>query len=94
MKLRVKESTFVQFAGELMEAGEGATYRPFATGNMSYSRAHSINDLRTAMLESISIMDQVTQLTQKDAERLQKMGRAFTEQDRIAGQKIGELEMR
>ncbi|WP_167630585.1 DUF3130 family protein, partial [Listeria valentina] len=52
------------------------------------------NDLRTAVMESIEVMNQVTQLSEKDAERLKKMGHAFAEQDRAAGQKINELEVR
>ncbi len=93
-EIRVKESTFLNYAADLSGAGKGATYDPLSAGNMGYSRANSINDLRTAMTESIDTMNQISELAQKDAERLKKMGRAFAQQDRIAGQKIHEMEVR
>ncbi|WP_439444155.1 DUF3130 family protein [Listeria aquatica] len=93
-EIRIKESTFIEHAADLLEAGKGSTYAPLSAGNMSYSRANSINDLRTAIMESIEAMNQVSQLAEKDAARLKKMGHAFAEQDRAAGQKIHELEVR
>ncbi|WP_167630658.1 DUF3130 family protein, partial [Listeria valentina] len=66
-EIRIKESTFMEHAVDLSEAGQGDAYEPLSSGNMSYSRANSINDLRTAVMESIEVMNQVTQLSEKDA---------------------------
>lgn len=93
-EIRVKESTFLNYATDLVNAGSGPSYTPLSSENMSYSRANSINDLRTAVIESIDIMDGAAVLGQKDAERLKKMGRAFTKQDLKAGQQMGKLGVR
>ncbi len=93
-EIRVKESILVTYAADLAASRNGAAYRPLSAGNMSYSRANSINDLRTAIMESIEPMDLVSQLVEKDANRLKKMGQAFTEMDLAASQSIQELEVR
>ncbi len=94
IKIQISESELRAHASELREASGGAPYHPWGSGNMSYSYANSINDFRTAIMESIEMMHQFSELADKDAARLENMGEAFVKQDRAVGQAIEGMGLR
>ncbi|MBF2559257.1 DUF3130 family protein, partial [Listeria seeligeri] len=63
-------------------------------GNMPYSRANSINQLRSALSDLVGVVENFQEVTKKDADRLEKMGKAYAKQDKSAAKKIGQLEVR
>ncbi|WP_159457888.1 MULTISPECIES: DUF3130 family protein [Listeria] len=94
IKIQISESELRTHASDLREASGGDPYHPWGSGNMRDSYANSINDFRTAIMESIEMMHQFSELADKDAARLEKMGEAFSKQDQAAGQAIEGMGLR
>ncbi|WP_271002197.1 DUF3130 domain-containing protein [Listeria seeligeri] len=92
-EINVKETIFQQHANTLESANDGE-YFPLKNGNMPYSRANSINQLRTALSDLVGVVENFQEVTKKDADRLEKMGKAYAKQDKSAAKKIGQLEVR
>ncbi|EEO7551887.1 DUF3130 family protein [Listeria monocytogenes] len=92
-EIQVKEATFQQHAAKLDSKRTG-NYLPLKNGNMAYSRANSIDQLRSALIELVDVVEDFQHVTKKDASRLKKMGIAYAKQDQAMGQKIHQLEVR
>lgn len=91
-EIKVKEATFQKHANTLESANNG-NYLPLKNGNMAYSRANSINELRSALIDLVDVVDNFQEVTKKDASRLKKMGKSYAKQDKSTGQKISQLEV-
>ncbi|EAD3300850.1 DUF3130 family protein, partial [Listeria monocytogenes] len=55
---------------------------------------NSIDQLRSALIELVDVVEDFQHVTKKDASRLKKMGIAYAKQDQLMGQKINQLEVR
>ncbi|WP_271002013.1 DUF3130 family protein [Listeria seeligeri] len=74
-------------ATNLVSASDGS-YLPLKSGNMPYSKANSINELRSVLVDLLDVVECFQTVTKKDASRLEMMGKAYVKQDQNAGQKI------
>ncbi|MBF2392765.1 DUF3130 domain-containing protein [Listeria marthii] len=92
-EIKVNEATFQQHATKLESKSTGS-YLPLKNGNMAYSRANSINQLRSLLIDLVGVVEDFQQVTKQDANRLKKMGIAYAKQDQVMGQKINQLEVR
>ncbi|EEO3716482.1 DUF3130 family protein [Listeria monocytogenes] len=92
-EIQVKEATFQQHAAQLDSKSTG-NYLPLKNGNMAYSRANSIDQLRSALIDLVGVVEAFQQVTKQDANRLKKMGIAYAKQDQAIGRKIHQLEVR
>ncbi|AQP75815.1 DUF3130 family protein [Listeria monocytogenes] len=92
-EIKVNEATFQQHAIKLESKSTGS-YLPLKNGNMAYSRANSINQLRSLLIDLVGVVEDFQQVTKQDANRLKKMGIAYAKQDQVMGQKINQLEVR
>ncbi|EAD5685408.1 TPA: DUF3130 domain-containing protein [Listeria innocua] len=92
-EIKVNERAFQQHASKLVSKNSGR-YLPLKNGNMAYSRANSIDQLRSALIELVDVVEDFQHVTKKDASRLKKMGIAYAKQDQLMGQKINQLEVR
>ncbi|EAD7580688.1 DUF3130 family protein [Listeria monocytogenes] len=92
-EIKVNEATFQQHATKLASKSSGS-YLPLKNGNMAYSRANSINQLRSALIDLVGVVEDFQQVTKQDASRIKKMGIAYTKQDQLMGQKMNQLEVR
>ncbi|AGR14656.1 TPA_asm: DUF3130 family protein [Listeria monocytogenes] len=92
-EIKVSEVTFQQHATKLASKSSGR-YLPLKNGNMAYSRANSIDQLRSALIELVDVVEDFQHVTKQDASRLKKMGIAYAKQDQVIGQKINQLEVR
>ncbi|WP_086162894.1 DUF3130 domain-containing protein [Listeria monocytogenes] len=92
-EIKVSEVTFQQHATKLASKSSGR-YLPLKNGNMAYSRANSIDQLRSALIDLVDVVEDFQHVTKQDAGRLKKMGIAYTKQDQLMGQKINQLEVR
>lgn len=92
-EIKVNEATFQKHATNLVSKSTGS-YLPLKNGNMAYSRANSINQLRLALIELVDVVEGFQHVTKQDANRLKKMGIAYAKQDQVMGQKINQLEVR
>ncbi|ECL7817908.1 TPA: DUF3130 domain-containing protein [Listeria innocua] len=92
-EIKVNEATFQQHATKLASESKGS-YLPLKNGNMVYSRANSINQLRSTLIELVDVVEDFQHVTKKDASRLKKIGLAYAKQDQLMGQKINQLEVR
>ncbi len=71
-EIKVDERTFQQHATKLASESTGS-YLPLKNGNMAYSRANSIDQLRSALIELVDVVEDFQHVTKKDASRLKKM---------------------
>lgn len=92
-EIKVNEVTFQQHATKLASKSSGK-YLPLKNGNMAYSRANSIDQLRSALIDLVGVVEDFQHVTKQDARRLKKMGIAYAKQDQVMGQKINQLEVR
>ncbi|MBC2074273.1 DUF3130 domain-containing protein [Listeria marthii] len=92
-EIKVNEATLQQHATKLVSKSTGS-YLPLKNGNMAYSRANSINQLRSALIELVDVVESFQHVIKQDANRLKKMGIAYAKQDQVMGQKINQLEVR
>ncbi|MBC1999041.1 DUF3130 family protein [Listeria marthii] len=92
-EIKVNEATFQKHASNLDSKSAGS-YWPLKGGNMAYSRANSINQLRSALIDLVDVVEDFQAVTKQDAGRLKKMGMAYAKQDQVMGQKINQLEVR
>ncbi|EFB0933427.1 DUF3130 family protein [Listeria monocytogenes] len=92
-EIKVDERTFQQHATKLASESTGS-YLPLKNGNMAYSRANSIDQLRSDLIELVDVVEDFQHVTKQDATRLKKMGIAYAKQDQLMGQKINQLEVR
>lgn len=92
-EIKVNEVTFQQHATKLASKSSGK-YLPLKNGNMAYSRASSIDQLRSALIDLLGVVEDFQHVTKQDASRLKKMGIAYAKQDQLMGQKINQLEVR
>ncbi|HAB8811071.1 TPA_asm: DUF3130 family protein [Listeria monocytogenes] len=92
-EIQVKEATFQQHADQ-MDSKSTGNYLPLKNGNMAYSRANSIDQLRSALIDLVGVVEDFQHVTKQDAGRLKKMGIAYAKQDQVMGQKINQLEVR
>ncbi|HEM1367892.1 TPA: DUF3130 domain-containing protein, partial [Listeria monocytogenes] len=86
-EIKVSEVTFQQHATKLASESTGS-YLPLKNGNMAYSRANSIDQLRSALIDLVGVVEDFQHVTKQDAGRLKKMGIAYAKQDQVMGQKI------
>lgn len=73
---------------------ENKAYTPLRNGNMSYTRANSINEFRNNLVDLVLAVEKIQQAVSQDALRVKQMGTAFAKQDRALGQEIGQMEVR
>ncbi|EAE0668363.1 DUF3130 family protein [Listeria monocytogenes] len=92
-EIKANEATFQKHASKLDSKSAGS-YLPLKGGNMAYSRANSINQLRSALIDLVDVVEDFQAVTKQDAGRLKKMGMAYAKQDQAMGQKINQLEVR
>lgn len=92
-EIKVNEATFQQHATKLASKSSGS-YLPLKNGNMVYSRANSIDQLRSALIDLVGVVEDFQQVTKQDASRIKKMGIAYAKQDQLMGQKMNQLEVR
>ncbi|PZG37143.1 TIGR04197 family type VII secretion effector [Listeria ivanovii] len=92
-EIKVKTETFQKHANQLESASNG-NYLPLKNGNIAYSRANSINQLRSALIDLVDVMEGFQQVAKQDAARLEKMGKAYNKQDKSVAKKISQLEVR
>lgn len=92
-EIKVNEATFQQHATKLASKSSGK-YLPLKNGNMAYSRANSIDQLRSALIDLLGVVEDFQHVVKQDAIRLKKMGIAYAKQDQVMGQKINQLEVR
>ncbi|HHP9242121.1 TPA: DUF3130 domain-containing protein [Listeria monocytogenes] len=92
-EIKVQETTFQKYVNKL-ESGSNGNYLPLKNGNMAYSKANSINQLRSVLIDFVDVVENFQAVTKKDASRLKMMGKAYAKQDQNAGQKISQLEVR
>ncbi|EFS02557.1 conserved hypothetical protein [Listeria seeligeri FSL S4-171] len=88
-KINVNEETLKDYATKLKDKGEAVEYLPMQGGNMSYSRANSINHFRTAMFDLVEVVDEFQSIVSTDAKRLKQLGASFTKKDNELKQKMG-----
>ncbi|PZF88244.1 TIGR04197 family type VII secretion effector [Listeria ivanovii] len=55
-EIKVKTATFQKHANQLESASNG-NYLPLKNGNIAYSRANSINQLRSALIDLVDVME-------------------------------------
>ncbi|OEQ98597.1 DUF3130 domain-containing protein, partial [Listeria monocytogenes] len=72
-EIKVSEVTFQQHATKLASKSSGR-YLPLKNGNMAYSRANSIDQLRSALIDLVGVVEDFQHVTKQDAGRLKKMG--------------------
>ncbi|MBC1322264.1 DUF3130 family protein, partial [Listeria welshimeri] len=48
-EIKVKEETVKKYSSDMKESAKTMDYLPMKDGNMAFSRANSINQLRTAL---------------------------------------------
>lgn len=72
-EIKVNEATFQKHASKLDSKSAGS-YLPLKGGNMAYSRANSINQLRSALIDLVDVVEDFQAVTKQDAGRLKKMG--------------------
>ncbi|EBF5161217.1 TPA: DUF3130 family protein [Listeria monocytogenes] len=92
-EIKITEGTFQKHATQLIIANNG-NYLPLQNGNMAYSRANSIDQLRSALIELVDVVEDFQHVIKQDASRIKKMGIAYAKQDQVMGQKIDQLEVR
>ncbi|WP_270998803.1 DUF3130 domain-containing protein [Listeria seeligeri] len=88
-KINVNEETLKDYATKLKDKGEAVEYLPMQGGNMSYSRANSINHFQTAMFDLVEVVDEFQSIVSTDAKRLKQLGASFTKKDNELKQKMG-----
>ncbi|WP_073999641.1 DUF3130 domain-containing protein [Listeria monocytogenes] len=92
-EIKVDERNFQPQATKLARESTGS-YLTMKKGNKAYSKANSIDQLRSALIELVDDVEDFQHVTKKDASRLKKMGIAYAKQDQLMGQKIKQLEVR
>ncbi|MBC1571180.1 DUF3130 family protein [Listeria sp. FSL L7-1426] len=67
---------------------EGLHYSPYKTGNMPECQSNSINQLRGSILNMVEGLEYFVKVTQTDADRIEKLGELFEQQDKGLGQRM------
>ncbi|KEU64236.1 hypothetical protein HS35_11265 [Listeria monocytogenes] len=65
-EIKVNEVTFQQHATKLASKSS-VRYLPLKNGNMAYSRANSIDQLRSALIELVDVVEDFQHVTKQDA---------------------------
>ncbi|MBC1400880.1 DUF3130 family protein [Listeria booriae] len=92
-EIKVDEENLQKYA-TLFGKIENKAYTPLRNGNMSYTRANSINEFRNNLVDLVLAVEKIQQAVSQDALRVKQMGTAFAKQDRALGQEIGQMEVR
>ncbi|CAM4026575.1 DUF3130 domain-containing protein [Listeria booriae] len=92
-EIKVDEENLQKYA-TLFGKIDNKAYTPLRNGNMSYTRANSINEFRNNLVDLVLAVEKIQQAVSQDALRVKQMGTAFAKQDRALGQEIGQMEVR
>ncbi|MHC5291664.1 DUF3130 family protein [Listeria welshimeri] len=85
-EIKVKEETVKKYSSDMKESAKAMDYLPMKDGNMAFSRANSINQLRTALFDLVEAFQVVVET---DATRLKNLGESFASKDRALRRMMG-----
>ncbi|KXW92626.1 hypothetical protein AWJ00_06770 [Listeria monocytogenes] len=80
-EIKVNEAILQNYASKIGYKVEVMGYLPMQDGNMTYSRANSINHFRTALFDLVEAVDNFRGVVGTDAKRLKELGASFTRKD-------------
>lgn len=88
-EIKVKEETVKKYSSDMKETAEAMDYLPMKDGNMAFSRANSINQLRTALFDLVEAVEAFQVVVETDATRLKNLGESFASKDRALRRMMG-----
>lgn len=88
-EIKVKEETVKKYSSDMKEPAEAMDYLPMKDGNMAFSRANSINQLRTALFDLVEAVEAFQVVVETDATRLKNLGDSFASKDRALRRMMG-----
>lgn len=88
-EIKVKEETVKKYSSDMKESAEAMDYLPMKDGNMAFSRANSINQLRTALFDLVEAVEAFQVVVETDATRLKNLGESFVSKDRALRRMMG-----
>ncbi|WP_239256424.1 DUF3130 family protein [Listeria ilorinensis] len=88
-EVKVKESTMLNHASKVGESVSELSYLPFKNGNIQNSHANSIDYFREGTAMFIEAFDGLGRMVQEDAQRIKKLGIAYSDKDRELEKKVG-----
>lgn len=88
-EIKVKEETVKKYSSDMKESAKAMDYLPMKDGNMAFSRANSINQLRTALFDLVEAVETFQVVVETDATRLKNLGDSFASKDRALRRMMG-----
>lgn len=88
-EIKVKEETVKKYSSDMKESAKAMDYLPMKDGNMAFSRANSINQLRTALFDLVEAVEAFQVVVETDATRLKNLGDSFVSKDRALRRMMG-----
>lgn len=88
-EIKVKEETVKKYSSDMKESAKAMDYLPMKDGNMAFSRANSINQLRTALFDLVEAVEAFQVVVETDATRLKNLGESFASKDRALRRMMG-----
>lgn len=88
-EIKVKEETVKKYSSDMKESAKAMDYLPMKDGNMAFSRASSINQLRTALFDLVEAVEAFQVVVETDATRLKNLGESFASKDRALRRMMG-----
>lgn len=88
-EIKVKEETVKKYSSDMKESAKAMDYLPMKNGNMAFSRANSINQLRTALFDLVEAVEAFQVVVETDATRLKNLGESFVSKDRALRRMMG-----
>lgn len=88
-EIKVKEETVKKYSFDMKESAKAMDYLPMKDGNMAFSRANSINQLRTALFDLVEAVEAFQVVVETDATRLKNLGESFASKDRALRRMMG-----
>lgn len=88
-EIKVKEETVKKYSSDMKESAKAMDYLPMKDGNMAFSRANSINQLRTALFDLVEAVEAFQVVVETDATRLKNLSESFASKDRALRRMMG-----
>lgn len=88
-EIKVKEETVKKYSFDMKESAKAMDYLPMKDGNMAFSRANSIDQLRTALFDLVEAVEAFQVVVETDATRLKNLGESFASKDRALRRMMG-----
>ncbi|EIA3997130.1 DUF3130 domain-containing protein [Listeria monocytogenes] len=88
-EIKVNEAILQNYASKIGYKVEVMGDLPMQDGNITYSRANSINHFRTVLFDLLEAVDNFRGVVGTDAKRLKELGASFTRKDQELGRGMG-----